>query len=365
MTERNEPKKICFIASSLSTHTQKWCRHFIEGGQEVHVVTFDNASIPGVEMHYLEGAALPGGGDMGKLAYLFYAPQVSRLIRSLKPDIVHAHYATSYGAVAALAGSHPFFLSLWGSDVFDFPRRSALHRLLLKWTLKKADWIMSTSKAMAEEARLYTNKKILITPFGVDLDAFSPRSKTEHNGEFVVGTVKLLAAPYGIDTLLRGCAVAQKLEPDIPMSIRIAGAGPDEGRLRQLCRDLGLEGKTEWMGYVDPEFVPDVWRSLDLAIIPSNSESFGVSAVEAQACGVPLVVSSIPGLMEATNPGESSSLVAPGDYEALGREIVRLYNDPHLREAMGIAGRKYVEDRYSLDKCFEIVERAYKERKGA
>lgn len=365
MIKRDEPKKICFIASTSSTHTRKWCAHFIESGWDVHVITFDATDIPGVKVYHLEGSVLPRSSDAGKLFYLLSAPRVSRVIKDLKPDIIHAHYATSYGAVAALAGRHPFFLSLWGSDIFDFPRRSFLHKLLLKWTLKKADWIMSTSRAMAEEARLYTSKSIDITPFGVDLNVFFPRDKSEDSGEFVVGTVKLLAAPYGIDTFLRGCAVALRLDPSIPLSVKIAGSGPDESRLKQLCRELRLENITEWLGYVDPEFVPDVWRSLDLAIIPSNSESFGVSAVEAQACGIPLIISSIPGLMEATNPGKSSSLVAPGDHEALGAEIVRLYSDSRLRAAMGIAGRKYVEEKYSLDKCFAIVERAYERRSGA
>ena len=94
------------------------------------------------------------------------------VIRKEKPDILHAHYATSYGLVAALSGFHPFVVSVWGSDIYEFPRQSAVNRMAVKYILGRADRVLSTSCAMAAETARYCRGDIGITPFGVDTDIF-------------------------------------------------------------------------------------------------------------------------------------------------------------------------------------------------
>ena len=91
------------------------------------------------------------------------------------------------------------------------------------------------------------------------------------------------------------------------------------------------------------------------------SESFGVSAVEAEACGVPVVISDIPGLMEATCPGKSSTVIKGGDPEGIADALIDLYSDREKRLAMGRAGREYVLENYRLDDCFLKVERIFEE----
>jgi glycosyltransferase involved in cell wall biosynthesis len=97
---------------------------------------------------------------------------------------------------------------------------------------------------------------------------------------------------------------------------------------------------------------------MDVAIIPSESESesFGVSAVEAQACSTPVIISNIPGLMEATKPDSSSLVVPRHDSVAIAEALHNLYSAPELRKQMGMAGRKYVQDNYEVDRCFETIE---------
>lgn len=95
---------------------------------------------------------------------------------------------------------------------------------------------------------------------------------------------------------------------------------------------------------------------MDLAVIPSRAESFGVSAVEAQASGTPLLISDVPGLMEAGCPGESCVVVPGGDPRALADAIAELYGDPKCREKMGAAGRRYVLNHYEVEQCFRHIE---------
>lgn len=351
--------KILFIAPSSSVHTKKWCDWFSAKGCEVHVATLDSEMIPGATVHLMHQSSGPASSDFRKLTYLSCASELSRIIQSIQPDIIHAHYASSYGVLAALVVRQPYFLSIWGSDVYDFPRKSLLHRILLQYALRRATWLMSTSNAMATEASRYIDRAFVITPFGVDTDCFYPRNQSPASSDgFVVGTVKALSPKYGISSLLRGCALAIEKDPAMPLYIRIAGKGSQEQDLKRLAIKLGIAERIEWLGFVDISRVPDVWRSLDVALIPSESESFGVSAVEAMACGIPVVITDIPGLMEATCP-RARVVVPRSNPDAIANALLELYRNPELRHILGSEGREFVCAHLSLQACFETVEHSY------
>lgn len=115
-------------------------------------------------------------------------------------------------------------------------------------------------------------------------------------------------------------------------------------------------------GFISQENAAKEWANMDLAIVPSTleSESFGVSAVEAEACGTPVIISDIPGLMEATLPGVTSVVIPRRNEEALANAIVKLYNDSEERLTLGVEGRKFACSTYELNKCFEKPECEFK-----
>ncbi len=357
--------KICFLSSANSAHTKKWCKWFAGRGHEVHVVSFIDGEVPGAAVHTVDTGASADGGDAQKLRYLLAARRVRRIIRDISPDTVNVHYATSYGMTAALSGVRGYILSVWGSDIYDFPNKSPIHRAMLKFSLSRAERILSTSRAMAEETRKYTGKEIAVTPFGVDTELFSPekRQRADGDGKFVIGTVKTLSPKYGIDRILRAAATVKEKRSDIDLRVRIAGDGELAAEYRALAEKLGIADITEWLGFITQERAAGVWADMDVAVVPSvlASESFGVSAVEAEACGVPVVISDIPGLMEATCPGKSSTVIKGGDPEGIADALIDLYSDREKRLAMGRAGREYVLENYRLDDCFLKVERIFEE----
>lgn len=355
--------RICFLAPSNSAHTKKWCAWFVSQGHEVHVVSFSAEEIEGVRLHYVPTGASAAGGDSQKLKYLLKAGAVRKIVKKIAPDIVNVHYATSYGTVAALAGLKKYALSIWGADIYDFPKKTVLHRWMLQFSLHKAEHIFSTSKAMAEEAGKYTKKAIEITPFGVDMALFSPDKNTLCKDAFTVGTVKTLSPKYGIDYLLRAAAIIVEEHPEIPLRIRISGSGPNEQEYHALAETLGIRDITTWPGFIPQEQAAREWAGMDVAVVPSTleSESFGVSAVEAQSCGCPVIISDIPGLMEATKPGQTSIVVPRQDTQAIADAIVELYRDAARRKQMGAAGRNYVAANYELTACFRKVEALFEE----
>lgn len=349
--------KICFIAPADSYHTIKWCNWFHGRGHDIHVVSFTGSAIDGVTVHSLNTGIDVHGSDFSKLKYLKYAGEIKRIVEQINPDVINVHYATSYGTVVALSGLKGYALSVWGSDIYDFPNRSILHKAMLKFSLRRAKYIFSTSNAMAEETQKYTEKKIEITPFGVDMELFSPdkRERDTFDGEFVVGTVKALTQKYGIEYLLKAVAIIKNECPQIPIKLRIAGKGSHEEAYKNLALSLGIDDITTWLGFIPQGQAAKEWANMDVGIVASILESFGVSVVEAQACGTPVVISDVPGLMEATSPGQTSVVVPRRDERALADTIIKLYNDPILRKKLGTEGRRFVETNYELNQCFEKI----------
>lgn len=168
--------KICFFAPADSTHTIKWCSWFSAHGHKVQVISLTPGSIDGVQVHHLNNEITAGASDFQKLGYLRSVRAVRALVRRIQPDILSVHYATSYGTLAALAGVHPYTLSVWGSDIYEFPRRGLLHKALLKFSLRKADHLFSTSRAMAERRSCTRTRPLRSRPLASTRRCLAPKS---------------------------------------------------------------------------------------------------------------------------------------------------------------------------------------------
>ena len=357
--------KICYLSDINSVHTHKWIKFFKEQSYDIHVISLSAGEYEGVTVHSLEidESLVKQKADSGKLEYLKKIRKVKQLVNEIKPDILHAHYATSYGLLGAMTNFHPFIISVWGSDVYDFPIKSALHKLILKRNLKKADYILSTSNIMKKETEKYTNKEIKVTPFGVDTSKFIPKiNENKNKEEIIIGTVKSLEEKYGIEFLVKAFAKVKNDNENLKIKLRIGGRGTQLEYLKKLCIELNIDKDVTFLGFLNGEEVINEFQNFDIAVFPStlDSESFGVAAVEAEACGIPVVVSNVGGLMESTNPGVTSLVAKKESVESLYNEIQKLVQDKELRENMGIAARKFVEENYSLADNFNDIDKIYR-----
>lgn len=353
--------KITFLSAANNYHTKKWCGYFISKGYEVSVISFFPGKIDGVDVRFIDCGMSASKSDGKKITYLFQARKVKKIIQEIKPDIISVHYASSYGAVAAIAGLKDYYLSVWGSDVYEFPEKSIFHKILIQYSLKRATHLLSTSKAMAIHASKYTNKKFRITPFGVKTDIFNPDKRNRQDNTFIIGTVKALDPKYGIDYLIKATAIFKRNNPNVRFQLRIAGKGVYREEYEKLADSLGLNEETIWLGFISQEECAKEWANMDIAVIPSTveSESFGVSAIEAQACGTAVIISDIPGLMEATKPRQTCIVVKRKDEIEIANAISELYHNGDLRKKMGKNGIKFVEETYSYEKCFNDIEKLF------
>jgi len=158
--------KICLLAAACCIHTIRWANGLAKFGQEVVLLSqhpLKESLDKSVTFHFLP--------YVGGLGYILNSRVVRKHLHAVKPDILNVHFASGYGLLANLAGFSPMLLSVLGSDVYDFPKRSFFHKLLLRWNLRKADAIASTSNCMAAQTRrIHNHSHVFITPFGVEVD---------------------------------------------------------------------------------------------------------------------------------------------------------------------------------------------------
>lgn len=224
-------------------------------------------------------------------------------------------------------------------------------------------WACAAEVAVSEylAARLRTthhSRTLAVIPNGVDLDHYRPTtSQSSATDGVVVGCAARLIPGKGIDDAIRAFS-----RPELHGSrLRIAGQGPAGQELKALADTLAPSAAIQFLGSVQD--MASFWRECDLAVVPSNtlSESFGMSAVEAMACGKPIVASTSGALPEVVDDGVTGLVYEAGDIASLARSIAAYQRAPELRHRHGLAARRRCEERFAITE----VARRYLELIGA
>lgn len=363
--------KILLLAEANSPHTIKWVTSLAKRNTEILLFSitdcltqqynkFDNVTVEsgGIRFNQLWTET-----RYSKMIYLKLLPQVKKLVDAFKPDLLHAHYATSYGFLAGLSNFQPLLVSVWGSDVLSFPNKSFIHKYILKFVFKKAQRIFATSRFLANETGNYTDKLITIISFGVDLDQFEARESKKYfkDDDTVVGTVKSLEKIYGIDTLIKSFGIVKKRNPDLPLKLLIVGSGSEEKRLKTLAADRLEESDYFFAGNISHDDIQAFHSMIDISVYLSLQESFGVSILEAMASSKPVVVSNAGGLLEIVDDGENGCIVSPNNPEEAAFAIEKLVRYPELRTKFGTNGREKIRRTYDWNACVDKMMENYSE----
>lgn len=362
--------KIAFVSAAKSSHTVKWVNALVQKGHEVRLYSLPNHKNnlnnidSKVQIVYLKRAGFSG--------YFLNAHQIKKDIAAFQPDVVNAHYASGYGNLMRFAHiKFPYLLSVWGSDVYIFPFKSPLHKSMICGNVKSADAIASTSTMMAQQLHKVCDygQKMFITPFGVNVEHFAPEEFAEQpdSGKFVIGIVKLLEEVYGIEYLIKGFTLfASRLKQEQNpvfdrIELDIYGKGEDEQKLRLLAQHSPFHDKIKFMGFLPNEQVADVTKRFSVSCLPSLSESFGVSAVEAMACGVPVIASDADGFLETVDDGVTGFIVSKQNEQAIADKLYEFAISPELCKKFGAAGRQRVLNLFDFEKNVCNMEQAYAE----
>jgi L-malate glycosyltransferase len=362
MGETTHRARIALLGPANSIHFQRWANAMDDRGHPLLIIS----------QHQAERTLLPEGAEVvwlnrtGLAGYFLNAGAVRHHLQKWQPDLLNVHYASGYGTTSALARFRPTLLSVWGSDVYEFPNQGRLKRLLIRWVLQKPTAIASTSRAMADQVRTLDprRREISITPFGVDTTLFHPSQRSASEaGEVTIGIVKSLEPVYGIDVLLRAfaglCADEELRNSQRRCVLVIVGGGQESGPLVELATQLGILDRTSFIGPVVHATVPMWLNRFDIYVAPSRSESFGVAVIEAGACGLPVVVSRVGGLPEVVVEGETGIIVPSEDVGALQAALKLLVLDSALRTRLGDEARAHVTREYEWHSCVDRMAAVY------
>lgn len=351
--------KIAYLASAYSIHTVRWVNEMARRGYEIHLISMHHPNVhnsvdKAVKMHLL-----PFPPPLG---YFLNKWHLKRLLKRIKPDLLHTHYASGYGMLSRLSDFHPTLLSVWGSDVFDFPYQSRWKDKILRQNLADADYIASTSYIMKQQTEKFISPKhpIVVTPFGIDCEKFRPIRWLNNQNEFTIGTVKTLEEVYSVDYLIKAFSIAKHTYSGLKrLKLLIVGDGSLKNQLIKLVAELGIDRDVMFLGSVPHADVPKILNCLSVYVAISLRESFGVAVLEASACGIPVIVSDVGGLNEVVKDCVTGFIVPARNPQATADAILKLIEDGEIREQMGKNGRNFVLKNYEWNENATRMEKLY------
>jgi len=293
--------------------------------------------------------------------------QLNKIIVDVKPDIVHAHDAmgVALAAMALRMPSRPSPMPLVvASRRVDFHlKRHAFSR----WKYRQVDVFIAASNVIAGmlAADGVPADRITTVHDGVNLGWIDNQPIVDARATFwmphgapVVGNVAALVPHKGQKHLVAAAAKVHREEPDA--RVVIVGEGELREPLERQIKDLGLERHVYLAGFRSDAL--GLMKSFDLFAMSSITEGLGSAMLEAMACRRAIVATRAGGIPEVVVDGQTGLLVPPHDDGALAAAIVRLLRDPGLRQALGEAGRKRVEEEFSAERMVAKTVAVYEER---
>jgi glycosyltransferase involved in cell wall biosynthesis len=325
----------------------------------------------------VEIVTLPGlSRELSPVHDALAAFRLARLIRKLRPDVVHTHTAKA-GAVgrtaALLAGTRrPVVVHTFHGHVlrgYFGAGGTLLFRAIETILARVSDRLIAVSPEVRDELvalHVASRDKFSVVRLGIELeprvsfDGDPSEVRRRHGipeGKFVVGWFGRMTAVKRTDDLLTMLAGAR--ERGVDALLLLVGDGDDRERLEQRAHDLGLARSCLFLGY--QEDVAPWYAICDTVVLTSASEGTPVTIIEALAAGRPVVATKVGGVPDVVDEGETGFLVRPHDTHALAERLEILAGDPVRRRAMGELGRARMLERYSVERLVDDVDALYRE----
>jgi glycosyltransferase involved in cell wall biosynthesis len=359
--------RLCYVANPNSIHVQRWVRYFADRGHEIHLINARSAPaspVPGVTLHQVRPFPLP---RMRNLA-LGYA--IRRLVRQIKPDLLHAHQVSPDGWLAAIAGFHPLLITAWGSDLLLGPHVGRRFRLLIRWALRQADYVTCVSENLAQAAQALgaDPARLEVAPWGIDTEVFCPaegsmdfRTRLGLGPGPVVLSVRAIRPVYNPLDIAQAVPHVLEHVPGAQFVVRTYTYDPDLlARFQTIIEEHNVAGSVCYVGDLpDDEAIADLYRIADIAVSVPSSDGAPLSVLEAMACGAVPVLSELASLREWVQDRRQGLFVPVGDVEGISAAIVRLLTDEPLRRELRANGLLMVRDRADSRVWMAHAERTY------
>jgi N-acetyl-alpha-D-glucosaminyl L-malate synthase BshA len=342
-------------------------------GHEVHIISY---ALPFKLSHFIENIFFH---EVETSSYpLFEFPLYSLSLASKMVevaeyenlDLLHVHYAIPHATSAFLAKqimngkqNLKIVTTLHGTDITLVGLEPSFLSLV-KFSIDQSDGVTAVSRFLKEKTITHYNsdKDIEVIPNFVDTELFKPNTENEFRKRIAPGGEKILVHTSNFRVVKRvpdTIKIFEKVKKIIPSKLILVGDGPDRSECERLCRELDLCDSVKFLG--KQEGLVEILTSSDLFLIPSQSESFGLAALEAMACGLPVVSSSVGGLPELVKHNETGFIAEIGDVDRMAKYVMDLLKNKKKYDLFSRNARKRAVDKFDTSKIVPIYEAFYDE----
>ena len=330
-------------------------------GDEVHVISYalpSRLSLSNTRLFFHEVVTprYPLFDDYPPYS-LALTTKMVEVARHSRLDVLHVHYAIPNAASAVLARQIvapqplPVVTTLHGTDV-TLVGNDPNYLETTRWSILQSDAVTAVSESLRRVSveQLGIHNQIDVIPNFIDPQRFeraqgSPGARRwAKEGENVILHISNFRPVKRVLDVIR---VFERVLHRVPCRLLMVGDGPDRGKVEQYCREHNICGAITFVGSLP--LVEEVLVGADLFLLPSESESFGLAALEALACEVPVICSNTGGLPEVVDDGETGFLCNVGDVEAMAAAAVDLLTHPARRREMALEGRRRAVERFGQD----------------
>lgn len=358
--------KLLYLTRDYTPHDYRFLHALSAHGQTVGYLRLESRGSraedrplpPGVEQ-------LPWSGGL-RPARRTDAPhllrELRRTLRSFQPDLLHAGPLQTAGLLAALSGFQPLVSMSWGYDLLVDAQRSPLWRWATRFTLRRSTAFIGDCDTIRNLAVQYgmNPQRIVTFPWGVDLNHFRPgnsrlRARLGWGDDVTVLLwTRGWSSLYGVEEFAK--AFARLAAQHTNLRLLMLGGGEQAPLVRRILAPY--IGQIHFPGLVKQADLPDYYRAADLYVSASHSDGSSISLLEAFACGIPALVSDIPGNREWITP-QVGALFPLGNAAALAAALVNLLAQKAALPQMGRTARALAETRANWDENFPQLLQAY------
>jgi N-acetyl-alpha-D-glucosaminyl L-malate synthase BshA len=340
-------------------------------GHQIHFISYAlpmrlDEYLDNVSYHEVEMASYP------LFEFPLYTPALASKIvevaRFEKLDLIHAHYAIPHAISAFLAReilrTHlKVITTLHGTDITLVGLEPSFLPVM-KFSIEQSDGVTAVSRFLREKTTTNygINKDIRVIPNFVDTAKYRRVEHPEVRAKFAPPEERVLIHVSNFRPVKRVQDVIRifgEVRKRVPSRLLLVGDGPDRSACEILTREMNLQQHVRFLGK-QLELVP-ILSSADLMLMPSQSESFGLSALEAMACDVPVISSSVGGLPELQVHGETGYIAEIGDIDRMAKYAIELLTNDVKRRQFGRAGRARAVENFDIGKVVSIYEQYYTE----
>jgi N-acetyl-alpha-D-glucosaminyl L-malate synthase BshA len=341
-------------------------------GHQVHFISYAlpfrlNSFVENVVFHEVEMSSYPLFEF--PLYTLALASKMVEVAEFEKLDLLHVHYAIPHASSAYLAkqmlrGKHDLKIAttLHGTDITLVGLEPSFLPLV-KFSIEESDGVTAVSRFLKEKTltNYNINKEIEVIPNFVDTKLFTPmqadciKRRLAAEGEKILVHTSNFRQVKRVTDVIKIFDIVQK---EVPSKLLLIGDGPDRSECERLTRQLDLNDKVKFLG--KQEGLVEILSCSDLFIIPSQSESFGLAALEAMACGLPVISSSVGGLPELVKHNESGFIAEIGDVERMAKYAIDLLTNEKKYKIFSKNSRDRAVNLFDISKVVPLYEEHYR-----